>query len=148
MNVFYREYVNGSLLILNISILMIITHQLNAARSAFGKGWSKEPGVASACAMWWIFLAEAIRSWLAWSTLHSQSLGIVSDEYWRASRASLWIIAGIIAAIGTARLIYTLSPPNWGHNAWITSMTAMGGFIFLIWIGAIDLLDQALGFIF
>lgn len=143
MNLLYREYVNGALLILNISIIIIISHQLYVSRSLHGHGWSKKPGVASACAMWWVFVAEAIRSWLAWSALHLQSSNNNYANWDQShSRAWLWILAGILASAGTARLIYTLSPPKYGHRAWISAISVMLIFLFMVWIGLIDFINR------
>lgn len=123
MNLALREYVNGALLPLNFFVLFIISRQLLKKRASFGKGWSREPGIASACALWWIFVADFVRSGLAWSALHDQAIGH-ADSFLHVSyyRAGLWFFAGAIAAAGTFRLIYTLGPASWGHLGWISAM--------------------------
>jgi hypothetical protein len=119
-NLVIREWINGVLIPLNICIMIIIAHSLFDSYRRYGIGWAKQPGIGSACALWWIFGADLIRSCLAWSFLHGQNLGRPTSHY-SYSTTLLYIFAGSIAAAATFRLIFTLSPSSWGHKGWIAA---------------------------
>lgn len=119
-NLMVREWLNGGLIPLNVSILIVITQSLWVTYRSYGPGWASQPGIASACALLWIFAADLIRSCLAWSYLHAQNLGLPTSHYGYTTTI-LYIIAGTMATVATFRLIYTLSPSSWGHRAWIAA---------------------------
>jgi hypothetical protein len=131
-NLLIREWLNGGLIPLNVCIILIITHSLWASRR-FGPGWTKQSGVASACALWWIFAADFIRASMAWSLLHSQNQGR-PIPYLGYTTTALYITAAFIAVLATFRLIYTLSPAAWGHKAWLASAGLMVAFMAAIYL--------------
>src|SRR3954464_7852255 len=109
-----REWLNGMLIPLTLCIQFIIFRSLWEARKYLGSQWNRAPGVASACALLWIFLADGLRATMAWSLLHQQ---LTSHEHIEFRYLTIiYIISGVIAATATFRLIYTLSPARWGHR--------------------------------
>ena len=116
-NLIVREWLNAALIPLNVCILVIIAHSLLEARRVHGHGWTDAPGVKSACAFWWIFVADLIRASMAWSFLNAQNDGRSTETISNAATI-FYLVAAIIAALATFRLIYALSPIAWGHRGW------------------------------
>lgn len=132
-NLILREWLNGALIPLNVCIIVMITYQLWIARKIHGKGWTRRKGVASACAFWWIFVAELIRSALAWHFLHRQGIGKVmpSLAVWESA---MYAAAAGIAVAATFRLVYTLSPERAAHQTWLTAAGVTFVFLLLLWV--------------
>jgi hypothetical protein len=127
-NILIREWLNGGLIPLNICIIIIISYTLWLARKDYGPGWSKQPGVSSACALWWLFFSDLIRSVLAWQIIHAQRMGRPLDIF-ENERTVIYIVIAAIATAATFRLIYTLSPDGWGHKAWIFAAVVTAGLV-------------------
>lgn len=119
-NLLIREWLNGALIPLNICIMIVISKSLWDSRRKFGRGWTRVPGVSSACAFWWIFLADLIRSCMAWHLLHAQNLGQPLN-YLTPTTTTAYIAAALMATLATFRLIYTLGPASWGHRGWVVA---------------------------
>jgi hypothetical protein len=127
-NLLIREWLNGGLIPLNVCIIIVISYSLLASRRVSGPGWTKEPGVASACAFWWLFVADLIRAIMAWLLLHAEVTGR-SPEYLGYAPTLLYMASAAIAMLATFRLIYTLSPASWGHKAWLAAAGLTVAFI-------------------
>jgi len=128
-NLIAREWLNAALIPLNACIIIIIGFTLWDAYRRNGAGWTNFPGVKSACALGWIFIADLMRACMAWAFLNAQNDG--RPVYAVNSVATvLYLIAAIIAALATFRLIYALSPVAWGHKAWIVAATWTVVFMF------------------
>lgn len=123
-----REWLNGGLLPLNISLVIAIGHSLNCARREHGAGWTQMPGVASACAFWWIFLADGIRAGLVWLTLRTQNRG-GSVAAIDALLTYGYIIAAVIGVMASLRCIYLSTPRSIGHWGWLTAAYATAVFV-------------------
>ena len=140
LNMLSREYLNAALIPLTLCIMIVITRSLYEAHKDFGPGWTQEPGVAAAFALWWVFLSEFIRACLAWGFLHAQIRGyvVVSGD---PRITTAYMVAGIISTTATLRLIYNLSPTAWGHKAWIGAAILVVVFILLIVLGIPELIE-------
>lgn len=130
-NLIIREWLNGGLIPLNVCVIFIISHSLWQSWRALGPGWTRSPGVASACAFWWLFVADLIRSIMAWSLLHAQNAGRPL-QYLGFTTTMAYIAAASIATLATFRLIYTLSPDSWGHRGWISAAALVAAFMILL----------------
>jgi hypothetical protein len=120
LNLIAREWLNAGLIPLTACIIIIISFTLIDAYRAHGKGWTKVPGVKSACAFWWIFVADLIRACMAWAYLNAQNDG--RELATLSSLATiLYLVAAIIASLATFRLIHALSPTSWGHKGWVSA---------------------------
>lgn len=127
-NLVVREWLNAALIPLNVCILIIITHSLWESYKTHGKGWTNAPGVKSACALWWIFLADFIRASMAWSFLNAQNNGN-PVEFISYAATIVYLTAALIAAPATFRLIYALSPASWGHKGWASAAILTAAFV-------------------
>lgn len=116
-----REWLNAGLIPLNVCIIVIISYTLVSAYRTHGPGWTNYPGVKSACAFWWIFVADLIRATMAWAFLNAQNEGRPLGGVNNAATVA-YLVAAIIACLATFRLIYALSPDSWGHKGWIASL--------------------------
>lgn len=123
-NLIIREWVNGGLIPLNLSLVIVIGLFLwghfreSVHFGAYIGGWERfqhMDGVATACALLWIFLADGIRATGAWLTLNfgSRVEELVS---W------LFIIAGLMAIAACLRCIHLFTPPHWGHRYWLLTV--------------------------
>lgn len=127
-NLIIREWLNGGLLPLNICLMLAIGHSLNCARREHGRGWTQMPGVASACAFWWIFCADGIRAGLVWLTLRTQNRGgsIAAID---ALLTYGYILAAAIGVLASLRCIYLSTPRSVGHWGWILSALSTVAFV-------------------
>lgn len=128
MNLIAREWLNAGLIPLTACIIIIISFTLTDAYKTHGRGWTNVPGVKSACAFWWIFVADLIRACMAWAYLNAQNDG---RELATLSRAAtvLYLVAAVIASLATFRLIYALSPTAWGHKGWVAAAVLTTAFM-------------------
>lgn len=127
-NLVIREWLNGGLIPLNICVLFMISRQLFLAWVKYGRGWTQQDGMKSACAFWWIFAADLIRASLAWWTLNIQRAG-GELPYLGSIATLLYSLAAAIAILATLRLIYALSPVRWGHKGWIGAAIFCAAFL-------------------
>lgn len=120
-----REWLNGGLLPLNISLCVVIGLFLWDIRRQNGRGWTKVEGVRTACALWWIFFGDGLRAGLAWLLLRVEvgamppfdAHDFISPEFVNVGFA----LAGIIGVVAALRCIKLFTPPSWGHSYWIAS---------------------------
>lgn len=149
-NLIIREWVNGGLLPLNISLVIVVGLFLwdEWTKSQYPGGWRelrrhpydhikdhyvrwhKRSGVPTACALIWIFLADAIRAGSAWYILWLTNNRVPAPT---SSVDNLFIgggfvLAGIIGLIASIRCIYLFTPSRLGHWYWIVSVLATIGF--------------------
>ena len=140
-NLIIQEWVNGGLFPLNLSLCIVIAQFLITAwATPLDDGqdrWTDKPGVKTACALFWIFLADAIRSVLVWVTLASTAHPVAPPAPLGAQPLLAVFVSGgltlaaVIALLATFRCVYLFSPPRWGHTYWmLTAATTLG---FLIW---------------
>ncbi len=156
-NLIIREWVNGGLLPLNISLVVIIGIFLwdEWVKSQYPGGWRelrihpyihirdhyrrwhRRSGVPTACALIWIFAADAVRAGSAWYILWvaNNKLPVrppVLESMWVSSG---FIVAGVIGLVASIRCIYLFTPdwdapqwvpskmvPYWRHWYWVTSL--------------------------
>lgn len=141
-NLLIREWVNGGLLPLNVSLVLVIglflwTSALEArAWRTTNNGYltwiniaetwerfQKTGGVQTGCSLFWIFLADAIRAASAWTFL---KFGAAYIDLVNAG----FIVAGAMAIAAGLRCIYLFTPRRWGHWYWMLSVIST--FLFLI----------------
>lgn len=130
-NLIIREWVNGGLLPLNISLVLVIGLFLwESWRSPEVHSWAdmqKLSGVSTGCALMWIFSADALRAGAAWSILRELNdrgpppIAHGVDTSMIAVNLA-FIVAGIIGLLASIRCIYLFTPPWLGHSYWIASL--------------------------
>ena len=123
-NLLIREWLNGGLIPLNICMITIISITLFRAWRMGGKNWLRLRGIQTACALLWIFIADLIRSIVAWVILHQSQVNPYDDLFTPMTHiaTATYMCAAVIAVTATMRLIYTLSPRNWGHKSWVIAL--------------------------
>jgi hypothetical protein len=95
----------------------------------YGKGWTSQPGIQTACVLCWLFLAESVRAGIVWGILRSQNLNYPIEKYSNWTNGFL-ILCGIILVATMLRCIYLFTPTQWGNRPWIAC--AIFTFAFLI----------------
>ena len=149
-NLIIREWVNGGLLPLNISLVIVVVlflfdewkntqypggwrelkiHPYSHLKNHY-LGWHKRSGVPTACALIWIFAADAIRAGSAWYILWTSNNRIPAPT---SSIDNLFVgggfvLAGIIGLIASVRCIYLFTPSRLRHWYWIVSVLVTIGF--------------------
>lgn len=128
-----REWLNGGLVPLNVSLVIVIGLFLFDTFRLHGRGWSKVEGVRTACTLWWIFLADGIRAGLAWSLLRIEVGGrppFDAHRFLSPDNINLgFIFAGIIAVCASLNCIRLFTPPKWGHWYWIASAVSTAAWL-------------------
>lgn len=130
INLIIREWLNGSLFPLSAFLCYVICHFLYGTRAEIGPGWQKEDGVATACALAWIFFCESVRAGGVWWILRTQNDGHAVSVWmqWVLNIGFCFSAAALIATI--LRCTFLFSPPSWGHRYWIAS--ALTTLVFLL----------------
>ncbi len=146
-NVFIREWLNGCLIPLNISMMAIITYTV-WRQTKFDWGWTKYPGANSACALWWIFFADLVRSILAWSILRGSYINDQMLNTYRPSSGAtiVYMVTGLIATVATLRCIWCLTPVRARNITWISALIFTVVFIFGAWLGLFDWIQDYVAF--
>lgn len=142
-----REVINGWAMVLCLTLTIMVGVFMwdsivdwyakpNTVRRA-GRSWHEVPGIQTACAMWWIFLAESYRTgsvWLLYNIGKGQKdVGVFfSGPYWFGYGAYWssygYLFAGIVLNLGLLRAIYIFTPPEWKNRVWVYA--AIGAAIF------------------
>lgn len=120
-NLEVREYLNSCLASLNLVIMIMISRQIWTAIRTMGWSWREYPGAIFVVCLWWIFLSDFIRACLAWYLLHQQNNGRALT-FLTPTVTTLYIVAGALAVIATLRLVYAVSPKEWGHKGWLAAL--------------------------
>ena len=125
-NLIIREWLNGSLLPLSLSLTFIIGVFLFNNWRGDGGGWTlrwtKRRGIKVSCALFWLFAAESIRAGTVWALLRiandNQRVTDILDFF-----VNVGFIAGAIALIGAfLRCNFLFTPQRWGHWYWVASL--------------------------
>jgi cytochrome b561 len=72
-NLVLREYGNGVVFPLCVVLMLVLARYIWQSYTDDPRGWRNKPGMATAIAFWWIFVAEGIRSGSAWAVLNAQN---------------------------------------------------------------------------
>lgn len=129
-NLIIREWLNGSLFPLSLFLTYVILVFLWDTRQEIGPGWQREKGIATACALAWIFFCESIRAGGVWFILRTTNDGHVISVWmqWIINIAFMFSAAALVITI--LRCTFLFSPPRWGHRYWVAS--AITTLLFLI----------------
>lgn len=120
-NLEVREYLNACLGALNLIVMVMIARQIWTAVRVSGWDWRSYPGAIFIVCLWWIFLSDLIRACLAWYLLHQQNnnRGVT---FLTPTVTTMYVVAGAVAIAATLRLVYAVSPREWGHRGWLISL--------------------------
>lgn len=129
-NLVIREWLNGGLLPLNLCLCFVIARFLWDAWRMWGAGWTHAPGVRGACALFWIFAADAARAGFVWIILRTQNRHLSSRLVEQISNIG-FMIAALVALLAILRCIYVFTPKTWGHRGWVFSACLTAAFLAL-----------------
>ncbi len=129
-NVVIREWLNGGLLPLNLCLCFVIARFLRDAWQLVGWGMTREPGVRGACALFWIFAADAARAGFVWIILRTQNRHLSAAAIEQISNIG-FMIAAAVGLLAILRSIYIFTPKAWGHRGWIFSACITAAFLAL-----------------
>lgn len=140
-----REVINGYAMILCLALTMMVGvfmwdsvvdwyERAAAGRNPLAKTgatWAEVPGIQTACALWWIFLAETYRTGAVWmlyqigKNANDNGPFFSSGAYWSSYG---YLLAGVVLNLGLLRAIYIFTPPEWKDRVWIYATVAAGLF--------------------
>jgi len=121
-NLVIREWLNGALFPLSLSLSFIISVFLLDTWRMHGKGWTTLPGIKVSCALWWLFSAESVRAGIVWVLLRIQNDN-QRVSYLLDFAVNIGFVLGAITLIGSfLRCIYLFTPSKWGHVYWVASV--------------------------
>ena len=129
-NLAIREQLNGGLLPLNLCLVGVIGMFLWHTWRRFGHDWTRIPGVRTACALFWIFAADAARAGFVWLILRMQNRGGTSELILHVANFG-FVIAAFAGLIAILRCVYLFTPKAWGHWGWIGSAGVTAAFLAL-----------------
>jgi hypothetical protein len=129
-NLVIREWLNGSLFPLTINLtfiigVFIVDSYLESVRLKLR--WLRMPGMATATALWAIFLFESLRAAIVWWALRTEG-GIPHWALGWSDAALILVGLGLVPAL--LRCTYIFTPPKWGHWFWFGSAVATMLFLF------------------
>jgi hypothetical protein len=131
-NLVIREWLNGSLLPLTANLAFIIgvyLYQAYQYGKSHGFTWTRLEGVPTACALFWVFLAESIRAGFVWILLRTTNDGFkVSPDFETFSNVSLIFGAAILVA-SVLRCTYIFTPPYYRRVYWVFSLVTTVSFL-------------------
>jgi len=126
-----REHFNAALFPLSACLAIAISIHLTLVWWDVGKGWTQEPGVMVSCALWWLFSAEALRSFNVWVLFRVQNDRQMLPDYLNDWIATLFSIAAAMLILAFVRCIYLFTPSSWGHKYWLCSIGFAFAFVVL-----------------
>lgn len=136
-----REVINGYAMILCLTLSIMVGvfmwdsivdwYSKPGGRRRAGLSWHEVPGIQTACALWWVFLAEAYRTGAVWVLYNigkgQKDVGVFFGygAYWSSYG---YLFAGIVLNMGLLRAIYIFTPPEWKSRVWV--LAAVGAVVF------------------
>lgn len=133
-----RELINGVCMILFLTLtLMVGTFMWDSIVESMGstpaRSWRAVPGIHTACALWWVFLAESYRTGAVWCLYQlgkkEQDAGAFFAGAGYASSIG-YLIAGTALIGGLLRAIYIFTPPEWKRRVWVYA--SVGAVVFVL----------------
>jgi hypothetical protein len=132
-----REVINGVAFVLFATLTLMITVFLwdtwVRVRPVTIPEWQALDGVSTACVLWWIFGAEAYRTfnvWLAYNIGRSNAtvgVGVFSAS--SVNSVIYYLAAGVVLNLALLFAIYRFTPPDWRPRIWFYA--ASGAVIFV-----------------
>ena len=134
-----REVINGTCMILFLTLtLMIGIFMWDTIIDSMGartvhRNWRSVPGIHTACALWWVFLAESYRTGAVWSLYQLGKREADTGTFFAgAGYASSigYLLAGFALIGGLLRAIYIFTPPEWKRRVWVYA--SAGAVVFVL----------------
>lgn len=131
-NLIIREFLNGSLTPLSFNLTIVLTIFLfESYKEGQERGvkWNRIPGVATGCALWWIFGAETIRAGIVWYILREHNDGLPLPVWFEYFSNFAFMVAAFSLIVTMLRCTYIFTPPIWGNRFWIYSAISTAIFL-------------------
>lgn len=133
-----REVINGVCCILCLTLtLMVGVFMWDSLIETLGsvprRSWRSVPGIHTACALWWVFLAESYRTGAVWSLYQLQRKEADTGAFFAGAglMSSIgYLLAGIALVGGLLRAIYIFTPPEWKRRVWVYA--SVGAVVFVL----------------
>jgi hypothetical protein len=96
------------------------------------RSWRTVPGIHTACALWWVFIAETYRTGAVWALYQLGKREADTGAFFAgAGYASSigYLIAGFSLIGGLLRAIYIFTPPEWKRRVWVYASIAAVVFV-------------------
>lgn len=117
-----REWLNGGLFPLSFMLAAILATFMINTRRLVGDGWTKEPGVSTACVLFWIFTADAWRAGSVWITLRVLNDGGSLPEWLEIATSLGFVLTAALLIGAMIRAIYMFTPRTLKNVYWIVSV--------------------------
>lgn len=117
-----REILNGAAFPLSVFLLAIICNYLWNMWTTYGRGWTRQPGVSTACALAWMFFAESCRAGCVWYILRTNNDGMKLNDTFQVVSNCILVVAGVILVLSLLRCTFIFTPPQFGNWTWIFSI--------------------------
>lgn len=127
-SVLLREWLNGSTFPLMACLTFVLAWTLGETWRTHGRGWSRLDGIPVLCTLFWLFLADTIRSGLVWATLWYENDGL-SSAFLNPIRPIGFTLSAVFMLIGGLRLVRIITPRGWGERGWIWTVAVIVGFV-------------------
>lgn len=124
-----REWLNGGLFPLSFMLALILSVHMASAYQRVGAGWTKAPGVQTACVLFWIFTADAWRAGFVWFTLRIINDGGTLPAWVETATTMGFIATAVMLIAAMVRCIYQFTPARLGHSYWILSVAITVAFL-------------------
>lgn len=126
-----REALNGAAFPLSLALTLAICFYLASMFASYGRGWTRQPGVSTACALAWLFLAETCRAGSVWFFLQAGNDGRRVSESTTFYLNCLLAASAVILVLSLLRCTYLFTPPRLGNAPWIVAILAATAFVSL-----------------
>lgn len=112
-----REILTAFLFPLSLCLLLFVARFLYLTRVIYGRGWRVIPGIATACALLWVFTGDTIRTGITWLLLKLWEAGY---QLWGSPLVGyIYVVSVIMSILASLRCIYIFSKDEMGHWGWV-----------------------------
>jgi len=120
-NMLLREWLAGFVFPLSVFLSILIGLYLTDMFWTYRRGWTRQPGVSLACALWWIFTAEAVRAFLIWATFRSINDGVPVPDKLAQPISIIMAASSAVLLVAMLRCTYLFTPSRWGRWVWVAA---------------------------
>lgn len=116
-----REALNGAAFPLSLFLTMSVCFYLWQTFVLYGPGWTRQPGVSTACALAWLFFAETCRAGSVWFILQANNDGRVIPQNTIFTLNCILAASTIVLVLAFLRCTFLFTPDHLGNMTWIMS---------------------------
>lgn len=128
---FLREWLTGGLFPLSAMFALILLVFMAENAAVYGKNWTRRPGVATACILFWLLALHSSRFGFAWLTLKAVNDDGEVPEWLQQMNGAGMVLTAMALGVVMLKGIHHFTPARWGHKYWIISVVFTGLFLLL-----------------